>query len=55
MLANIFNDIWNEINKIFGDFYNFVMENYDEPFFWIILFGILLLITYIAISNLANK
>lgn len=55
MIANIFTNIWNKITELFGDFYDFIMKNYDKPFFWIILFAILLLIAYITIANLSNK
>lgn len=55
MNLNIFNNIWNQINKLSNDFYNFVMKNYDQPFFWIIIFCILLLIAYATINSLANK
>lgn len=55
MIVNIFIDIWNKITELYEKFYNFIMQNYNEPFLWIILFGILLLIAYIAIANLTNK
>ncbi len=55
MIASIFTDIWDKINQVFGDFYDFIMENYDKPFLWIILFGVLLLIAYATIANLTNK
>lgn len=55
MITNIFNDIWTQITNFFNNFYDFVMKNYDEPFFWIILFCLLLLIAYTAINTLANK
>ena len=38
MIASIFTDIWDKINQVFGDFYDFIMKNYDKPFV-IILFS----------------
>lgn len=55
MIVNIFMDIWNKIIEIFNDFYNFIMKNYNEPFLWITIFGIMLLIAYVTIANLTNK
>lgn len=55
MIGNIFTDIWTKITEIFGNFYDFIMKYYNEPFLWIFLFVILLLIAYMAIANLTNK
>ncbi len=55
MILNIFSNLWNSLTEFSNGCYDFIMNHYDEPFLWIILFGILLLIAYVAISNLANK
>lgn len=54
-MLNIFNDIWNKLTELTNKFHDFIMNNYDEPFLWITILVVLLLITYWAISNLANK
>lgn len=55
MILNIFNDIWNKLTEFSNDFYKFIMTNFDNPFFWIIIFALLLVLSYIAISSFANK
>ncbi len=55
MIANIFNDMWDKVVEFSDSCYDYIMRNYDQPFFWIIIFGVLLLIAYWAISNFANK
>lgn len=55
MILSIFNDIWNKLTEITNEFYDFIMNHYDEPFLWITIFIILMVICYAAISNLANK
>jgi hypothetical protein len=55
MILNIFSDIWTKLTELSNKCYNFIMSNYDKPFFWLIIFSILLVISYYAISNLANK
>lgn len=55
MILSIFTDLWDKMKELSDKFYDFIMRNYSEPFFWIIIFGILLLVAYYAISNLANK
>lgn len=47
--------IWDKVKGVSDDFYDFVMSHYDEPLFWIIIFGVLLLIAYFAISKFADK
>lgn len=48
-------NIWNSIVETVGKAEKFIVANYDEPFLWIIIFGVLLAIAYIAISKLADK
>ncbi len=55
MILSIFTDLWDKITQLSDKFYKFVMDNYTEPFFWIIIFGILLAVAYYAISSLSNK
>lgn len=55
MTLNIFDDIFDWLKEVSDQFYRFVMDNYNEPFLWITIFGILLLIAVYGISNLANK
>lgn len=55
MITSIFTDIWDKITEMSNQFYDLIMDNYTEPFLWIIIFAILLLIAYAAISNLGNK
>lgn len=47
--------IWDSLKEISNNFKDFIMKNFDNPFFWIIIFGILLAIAIAAISNLADK
>lgn len=55
MISDIFNDIWKWLNDFSGNIYDFIMENYNNPFLWIILLALLLFICLMAISNLASK
>lgn len=55
MTMNIFNDIWNSIVNLVNKFQDLIVEYQTEPLFWLILFIILLVIAYWAISSLANK
>ena len=55
MILNIFSNIWNKLNELANEFYDFMMNNFDEPFLWIIILVFLLVISYGAISNMANK
>lgn len=55
MILNIFDDIWTKITELADDFYDLIMENYDEPFLWIIIFVVLAVVAYSAISSLSNK
>lgn len=48
-------NIWEKLNEFSDKCYNFVMAHYDEPFFWIIIFAVLLIIGYKAITAIANK
>ena len=42
--------------KEFGDTaYQFVMNNYDKPLFWLIIFIIMVIISFAAIKDLADK
>lgn len=55
MITNITDDIWKTITDIFNSFEELIMNNYDEPFLWIAIFVILLVIAFTTISSLANK
>lgn len=55
MTLDIFNNIWDGIKDVFDNFHDLVMSNYDQPFLWIAIFAILLVICYATISNIANK
>lgn len=55
MILNIFDDIWTKLNDLADNCYDFVMQHYENPFFWILIVGVIILICYSAISNLANK
>ena len=48
-------DIKETINDLNGKFNNFVENQADNPFFWLIVFGLLLAIGIYAISKFANK
>lgn len=42
--------------KEFGDAaYQFVMNNYNKPMFWLIIFIIMVIISFAAIKDLADK
>lgn len=42
--------------KEFGDAaYQFVMNNYNNPFFWIILLIVMVIIMFTAIKDLGSK
>ena len=51
MLLNIMNDI----EDIFNKFGKFVEENYSNPFLWIVIFVVLLVLSSDVISNLGDK
>ena len=55
MILNIFNNIWNKLTDFSDYCYDFIMDNFGNYFFWIIIFTILLIVAYIAISSFANK
>ena len=48
-------DIMDNIEKLFNDFKDYVNDHADNPFFWIIIFLVLLVSTAYFISNYANK
>lgn len=51
MLLNIMNDI----EDIFNKFGKFVEDNYSNPFLWIVIFVVLLVLSSYVISNLGDK
>ena len=55
MVLDIFNDIGNGINDTFNKFGKFVENNFDNPFFWVIMFFIILLTATYVISELGGK
>lgn len=55
MNLSIFNDIWTKLTEFSDDCYDFMMNHYDEPVLWIVIAGVLLIVCYSAISNIANK
>ena len=55
MIASIFSNIWDNLTKFSSDCYDFIMEHYSDPVFWIVIVAILILICFTAISNIANK
>lgn len=55
MIVSIFSDIWDSLTKFSSSCYDFIMEHYNDPFFWMILVAILILISFTAIANIANK
>ena len=48
-------NIVNAITKWFNQFGDFIKDNYDEPFFWLGIFLVMLVICLWAISNLGEK
>lgn len=55
MVAGIFTNIWEGIKEFGDDAYNFIMNNYDQPFFWLIIFGVMLALGLFGISKFADK
>ena len=55
MIASIFSNIWDNLTKFSSDCYDFIMEHYSDPVFWIVIVAILILICFTAISNIDNK
>ena len=51
LLVNIF----DKIEHGFDAFGEFIKDNYNEPFFWIIMFVVLLVLALYVISELADK
>ena len=48
-------NLWDSIKKVFDDAGKFIEKNYNEPFFWIIIFVVLLVAALYVISELADK
>ena len=48
-------DLWSTIKEWFNDFEKFVEKYCGEPFFWIIVFLVLLVVAIYAIKELADK
>lgn len=48
-------NLWDILTKWTNNAHKFIMKNYEEPLFWIIIFVVLLVIAYRAISALNNK
>ncbi len=55
MILNIFDDIWGKLTEFSNDCYDFIMDHYSDPVLWIVIVLVLIVITYGAISNIANK
>lgn len=47
--------IWDSLNEFSNDINKFITERADDPFFWIIIFAVLLIIAITAISKLGDK
>ena len=47
--------IWESSTELANNFNRFIENNFDNPFLWIVLFIVLLLIAVVTISNLADK
>lgn len=47
--------IWDSLVEISEKIEKFMVANYDEPFLWLIIFIVLLVVAYFGISKLANK
>lgn len=48
-------NIWDSLNKFSNDINKFIERHYDEPFFWITLFVVLLVIAVTTITKLGDK
>ncbi len=48
-------DILTKISKLASDFQKLINDNYSNPLLWLVIFIILLVIAYVAISALSNK
>lgn len=46
---------WDSVSKFFNDIWNYINKNYDNYFFWIIIFVIILALGLFTISKFANK
>lgn len=55
MILNVLDSIWNKLIEWTDYCHDYVVNHFDEPFFWIIIVAVLLVITYAAISNLGSK
>ena len=48
-------NIWDKLNKIVAEIEEFIVSQYDNYFFWIILFASLLALGIYAISKFNDK
>lgn len=48
-------NLWDTLKNAARDSWNFISNNYENYFFWIIIFAVLLIIGLITISKFANK
>ena len=48
-------NFWDTIKDVANDAWKFISNHYDNYFFWIIIFAILLAIGLFTISKFANK
>lgn len=55
MILSIIDSIYKYLQDVADDLNRFVTNNYDNPFFWISIVVVVLLVTSYAISKLANK
>ncbi len=55
MILNILNDIWNYLEDLSDNFYDFIMKNFEQPFLWIFIVIIFLVIFSWGISKFPNK
>ena len=47
--------IMDSLNKVFKEIGKFIEKYYDNYFFWIIIFAVILAIGLLAINKFANK
>ena len=47
--------IWDTIKDWVLEAEKYIERNADEPFLWLGIFGVLLAVCFLAISNLSNK
>ena len=48
-------DLWDQIKDFFNSIGDFVNKNYDNPFFWIVIFLVLLFLAIFTIKQLNDK